>query len=172
MGEAAGSSDGRGATVRRSGGFARVAGECRLHLFPLRGVGMSLASIALPALRSLMAMALAFAVVVLVTQGGGELGDFAGFPGGGEPRLAFDLCCVFVAGLAGAWVAVRLAPCAPRAHAAAFFAAMLAVAVLGVLQLGDDWPRWFSAGVVLGVPLQVGLGAWWALRRRGRARMR
>ena len=125
---------------------------------------MSSGRLVVPALRSVLAMAAGFVVVALVNQGGGELGDLIGFAGGGERRLAWDLGWVFIAGMLAAWVAVRLAPCARRAHAAVFFAAMLAVAAWAVAQMGDDWPRWFSAGVVLAVPLQVGLGACWALR--------
>jgi len=116
------------------------------------------------AMRSLLAMALGFVVVVLVNQGGGELADLAGFPWGGERRLAWDLAWVFIAGVLAAWVVTRLAPGASRAHAAVFFMLMLVVAAVAVMQLGGDWPRWFSAGILLTLPLQMWLGAWWALR--------
>jgi ABC-type multidrug transport system permease subunit len=128
-------------------------------------VGMSLKLVSLLALRSLLAMALAFAVVVLVNLGGGELADATGFPNGGEARLAWDLGWVFLAGVLAAWAVVKLAPCAPRAHAAVFFVLMLAVAALAVAQFGGDWPRWFSVGI-LAVPLQVGLGTGRGLRAR------
>lgn len=118
------------------------------------------------ALRSLFALVSAFVVVVLINLGGGELADKTGFPDGGEARLAWDLGGVFIAGVFAAWMAVKLAPRAPRAHAAVFFVLVLAVAVSAVIQLGGDWPRWFSAGILLAVPLQVGLGAGWALRGR------
>ena len=127
---------------------------------------MSPRNIVLLALRSLLAMALAFAMLVLVNQAGGELADLTGFPAGGGHRLAWDLACVFVSGVLAAWGVVKFAPCAPRMHAGVFFALMLVVAVLAVMQLGDDWPRWFSAGILLGLPLQVWLGARWALRGR------
>lgn len=131
---------------------------------------MSLATAVVSALRSLLAVALAFAAVVLVSQGGGELAQLAGFPAGGGPRLAWDLGWVFVAGVLAAWIAARLAPRAPRMHVLAWLAPMLAAAVYAVVQLGDGWPRWFSAGVVLGLPLQAWLGARWALRARRRDR--
>lgn len=124
---------------------------------------MSPANMVVPALRSLLAMVLAFAVVALVNQGGGELAELAGFPGGGEPRLAWDLGWVFVAGVLAAWVVAKLAPRAPRMHAVVFFVLMLTIVVYAVAQLGGDWPRWFSAGIVLTLPLQVWLGARWAL---------
>jgi hypothetical protein len=120
------------------------------------------------ALRSLLTMGLAFAVVVLVNLGGGALADTTGFPKGGEARLAWDLGWVFIAGVFAAWLVVKLAPCAPRVHAVVFFALMLVVAAVAVFQLGGDWPRWFSVGILLAVPLQVGLGAGWALRERKR----
>lgn len=121
------------------------------------------------ALRSLLTMTLAFVVVVLVNLAGGGLADASGFPEGGEARLAWDLAWVFLAGMFAAWLVVKLAPCAPRMHAVAFFALMLAVAVLAVIRIDGDWPRWFSAGILLAVPLQVGLGAGWVMRDRKHA---
>lgn len=130
---------------------------------------MSLRSGFPTALRSLLALVSAFIVVALVNLGGGELADATGFPEGAEARLAWDLAWVFLAGMPAAWLAVKLAPCAPRMHAVAFFALMLAVAVLAVIRINGDWPRWFSTGILLAVPLQVGLGAGWAMRDRKRA---
>lgn len=118
------------------------------------------------ALRSLFAMSSALALVVLITLGGGELADATGFPRGGEARLAWDLGWVFLAGMFAAWMVVKLAPRAPRMHAVVFFALMSGVALLAVIRLGDDWPCWFSAGILLAVPLQVGLGAGWVLREK------
>lgn len=121
------------------------------------------------ALRSLLAMTQAFAAVALVNLGGGELADATGFPQAGQARLAWDLGWVFLAGMSAAWLVAKLAPCAPRMHAFAFFALMLAVAVWAVIRIDGGWPRWFSAGLLLAVPLQVGLGAGWAVRGRKRA---
>lgn len=130
---------------------------------------MSLKRVSPLALRSLLAMTLGFAVVVLVNQGGGELADASGFPPGGEARLAWDLGWVFLAGMFAAWVVAKLAPCARRMHALVFFALMLGLAVLAVIRLGDGWPGWFSAGILLAVPLQVGLAAVLAVRGRKHA---
>lgn len=107
-------------------------------------------------------------VLPLVNLAGGALADLTGFPAAGEGRLAWDLGWVFVAGSLAAWAVARLAPRAARTHAAAFFALMLTVSVLAVARLGEDWPRWFSAGILIALPLQVGLGTWWALRGRER----
>ncbi|HEX7802674.1 MAG TPA: hypothetical protein VF471_07960 [Pseudoxanthomonas sp.] len=120
------------------------------------------------ALRSLLAIGAGLVVLPLVNLAGGALADLTGFPAAGEGRLAWDLGWLFTAGSLAAWTVARLAPRAARAHAAALFALMLVVSVLAVAQLGEDWPRWFSAGVLIALPLQVGLGTWWALRSRGR----
>jgi hypothetical protein len=118
------------------------------------------------ALRSLLAMASALAVLLLVNLAGGALADRTGSPAAGEARLAWDLGWFFVAGSLAAWTVAKLAPRAPRLHVAAFFA--LVTGVLAVVRLGDDWPHWFSAGILIGLPLQAGLGGWWALRDRKR----
>jgi hypothetical protein len=118
----------------------------------LHGIAVSLKSGFPIALRSLFALVSAFVVAVLVNLGGGELADTTGFPDGGEARLAWDLGWVFIAGVFATLLVVKLA-----------------VAALAVIQLGGDWPRWFSAGILLAVPLQVGLGAGWALRGSKRA---
>lgn len=123
---------------------------------------MPLYNAVLPALRSLLAFALACAVVVAVNWAGGGLADLLRLPQGAR-HLAWDLGWVWIAGIAAAWLVATLAPRAPRAHAAAWGALMLAVAVAAVLEVGD-WPAWFDAGVVLGAPLQAWLGARLALR--------
>lgn len=116
------------------------------------------------AVRSLLALLLAFAVAVLANWAGGELADATGFPSGNDTRLAWDLAWVCIGGVLAAWSVVKLAPAAPRAHAGVLFALALAIHVAAVAQLGEDWPRWFSAGLLLALPLQILLGAWWALR--------
>lgn len=121
------------------------------------------------ATRSLLALAAAFAVFALANVAGGELADRTGFPEGNDARLGWDLAWVFIAGVVAAGTAVKLAPRAPRAHAVALFLLMLAICVLAVWQLGGDWPRWFSAGLLLTLPLQAWLGARLATRGDGRA---
>lgn len=69
------------------------------------------------ALRSVLALVLALAMVVLANLGGGGLADATGFPRAGEARLAWDLCWFFLAGLFAAWIVAKLAPRAPRSHA-------------------------------------------------------
>jgi hypothetical protein len=123
------------------------------------------------ALRTLLAMLAAFAVVEVINMGGSRLGDVLEVPGS-EVRLAWDLAWVFIAGLLATFAVVLLAPAAPGAHALAFFVLALVVDVVAVVLLGQDWPRWFSAGLLLSLPLQVWLGWRLALRVRGVYRRR
>ncbi len=117
------------------------------------------------ALRSCVAFVLALAAVPLVNAAGGQLGDAIGLASGGDGRLSWDLAWVLVAGVAANWLVTKLAPCALRLHAVVLFVAMLAIHVQAVRMLGNDWPRWFSAGLLLCPPLQTWLGAGWALRQ-------
>jgi len=130
---------------------------------------MSLTRVPLLVLHSLLAIALAFPVLSLANLAGGALADLTGFPDAGEGRLVWDLGWVFIAGVLAAWTVARLAPRAPRLHAAVFFVLMLVISVVAVARLGGDWPRWFSTGILVTLPLQVWLGAWLGLRGRKRA---
>lgn len=134
----------------------------REHTLGYMGMGNTVVT----ALRSLLALALALGAVVAVNWIGAALGDVLGIAQG-KARLAWDLFWVFCAGTAAAWVMVRLAPRAPVAHAWAFFAIALVIDAVGVAQMWDAWPLWFSLGVLLTLPLQVWLGASLALRSRG-----
>jgi len=129
---------------------------------------MTLARRLVLALRSLLAMVLAFAAVYAVNMAGAGVAELTRFPWGGERRLLWDLGWVFVAGVAATVVAVGLAPAAPRVHAVAFFVLALAIDVAAVAQFGGDWPVWFSAGILSSLPLQVWLGASLVLRRGAR----
>lgn len=131
---------------------------------------MALKRAAWIALRSLLALVLAVATMVLANHAGGAFADLTGFPQGNASRLAWDLGCFFVAGAVATGVCAGLAPRAPRAHALVFIALLLVVIVLGVARLGSDWPRWFSAGLLLGLPLQAWLGLRGAARATARLR--
>jgi hypothetical protein len=123
-------------------------------------------TLAIP-LRSLLALALAVLAIPAVNLAGGWLSTrlFA-LPRGGDLRLAVDLFWVFMAGLAGTWLMVRVAAVAKTAHAWALFALYLAVDLMAAQAGWDDYPRWFTFGVLLTLPLQVWLGWWLAWGRR------
>jgi hypothetical protein len=123
------------------------------------------------AFRALLALLAGFAAMFAINLAGSALATALGFPAGGSPRLGWDLLCVVLSGIAGAWTAVRLAPCMPRLHALAFFLLVLLMDGYAVAELGADFPAWFSAGLLLTLPFQVWLGARLALLpgRRGTA---
>lgn len=124
----------------------------------------------LSALRSLLGFALACVALVAVNLAGGWLGDVLRLPQG-TVHLAWDLGWVWIAGVLAAWLVARLAPRALRMHVSVWAVLLLGVAIAATWQVGD-WPRWFVAGIVLGVPLQAWLGAWLALRRRRSGQVR
>ena len=120
------------------------------------------------ALRVLLAVLAGLAVMFALNLAGSAVASALGFSAGGTARLGWDLLCVVLSGIAGTWAAVRLAPCAPRLHALAFFLLVLLMDGYAVAALGADFPEWFSAGLLLTLPLQVWAGARLALSRRHR----
>ena len=125
---------------------------------------MSIQRTIVSVLRSLLAFVSACVVLVLANLAGGWLGDLLRLAQG-TGHLAWDLGWVWIAGILAAWLVARLAPRAPRAHVMAWALLVLGVALAATWQVGD-WPAWFAAGIVLGVPLQAWLGAWPVLRQR------
>jgi hypothetical protein len=123
------------------------------------------------ALRALLAVLAGLAAMSAIHLAGSGLATASGFPAGGPSRLGWDLLWVVLSGIAGAWVVVWLAPCAPRRHALGFFLLVLLMDGYAVAELGADFPLWFSAGLLLTLPVQVWLGMRLALRtQRHRAR--
>jgi hypothetical protein len=117
-------------------------------------------------LRSVSALALAIAAILLVNLAGGELAVLLTLPPGGDARLVYDLLWVFLAGLVGSALMVRVAAVAKTAHAWAIFAIYLAPDAYVTVIAWNDFPRWFSLGCLLSLPLQVWLGWWLAWGRR------
>gem|GEM_PF-6985492 len=93
--------------------------------------------------------------------------DPDGMPLTAEAQGAF-LPILFLAGMAGAFVVVLVAPRAPVGHALVFGALAVVSDLAVVAEYGGIWPIWFSALVVLCVPPQVWLGAVLGLRARRR----
>ncbi|MBO9717387.1 MAG: hypothetical protein J7507_11420 [Pseudoxanthomonas sp.] len=116
--------------------------------------------------RALLAVLAGLAGMFAANLAGSALATALRLPAGGSPRLGWDLSWIVLSGIAGAWLVVRLAPCAPRRHALAFFLLVLLMDGYAVAKLGADFPPWFSAGLLLTLPLQVWLGTRLALRRR------
>ena len=116
-------------------------------------------------LRSAAALALALAAIPVVNLAGGELAALLDQPRGGDARLGYDLLWVFLAGLMGAALMVRVAAVAKTAHAWAIFAIYLVLDVSVTVAAWNDFPRWFTLACLLTLPLQVWLGWWMAVRR-------
>jgi hypothetical protein len=116
-------------------------------------------------LHSLLAMAAAAAVLVLVNLAGGEVARWLGLAPGGNARLGWDLAWTIAGGIAAIATAARCAAAAARGHALACLGLLGLATVYAVVQLGGDFPRWFNAGLVLSLPLQGWLGMRWGVRR-------
>jgi hypothetical protein len=126
-------------------------------------------------LQSLLALVLGFAAVsgvnvmagrVLTVLLPGSL-DTQGLPLTAQAQGAY-LPILFLAGMAGAFVVVLVAPRAPVVHAVVFGVLALVADIGIVAEYREIWPLWFSALVVLTVPPQVWLGAVLGLRARRR----
>ena len=125
------------------------------------------------ALRSLLALVLAIVAIPSVNFAGGWLSAHVfGLPSGGALRLAVDLSWVSIAVVIATWLMVRVAAVAKTAHAWVLFALCVVAHAYGTITMGDDFPRWFVAGFVGLLPLQVWLGWWLAWGRDARARPR
>jgi hypothetical protein len=127
----------------------------------------------LPLLQSLLAIALGVIAVMIVNLPAASIIESL-FPGSLDPdgmpltagaQGAF-LPILFLAGIAGAFVVVLVAPRAPVGHAVVFGVLALVADIAIVTQYRGIWPLWFSALVVLTVPPQIWLGAMLGLRAR------
>lgn len=125
--------------------------------------------------RSLVAVVVGFAVVVLVNFVGGLLLEslfLEARTAGGVPLTApaqgADLVMLFLAGLAGAFVVVLMAPRAPWVHALVFGLISFAVDFLTVVDVLAGMPLWYKVILLVSLPVQVWLGAKLALVLRAR----
>lgn len=119
-------------------------------------------------LRSALALAAATVALVLVNAGGSRVSGAIPAFAAGDARLAADLAWLWLGGLAAAWLAAALAPVAKGLHVLVLFAAVGVVAIRWALGAWGDFPAWFTIGVLAGLPLQAGAGAWLErTRRRG-----
>jgi hypothetical protein len=126
-------------------------------------------------LQSVLAIALGVIAVMIVNMPAASIVEGL-FPGSLDPdglpltapAQALFLPILFLAGVAGAFVVVLVAPRAPVVHALVFGLLALAGDIAIVAEYAGIWPLWFSALVVLIVPPQVWLGAVLGMRARRR----
>lgn len=109
-------------------------------------------------LRSVAAVGLAVTCLVAIPWGSGVLAGGLSLPAGGEPRLAWDLAVVFLAGTVAFAVLTRLAPTAPGAHAVAGFVLLAGITGWAAWSMGQDFPAWFTGGLLLALPMLAWLG--------------
>jgi len=129
----------------------------------------------LPLLQSVLAIALGVVAVMIVNLPAASIVE-ALFPGSLDadglpltaPAQALFLPILFLAGVAGAFVVVLVAPRAPIGHAVVFGLLALVGDIAVVVEYAAIWPLWFAAPVVLTVPPQIWLGALIGLRARRR----
>ncbi len=117
-------------------------------------------------LRTLLAFAWAGLALYAVNLLGAVLAGLLGFSAGGNLRLGWDLGWFLLAcGIAG-WGVARWSPRAPKRHVGVLLLLLLLAWGYAVWQLGTDWPLWFSAGLLVGLPLSLVWGMRRALARR------
>ncbi len=121
---------------------------------------------ALIAVRSLLAFLWAGFAIYAVNLLGAVLAAMPGLHAGGSLRLGWDLGWFLLACGIAAWGVARWSPRAPRRHVTVLLGLLLLAWAYAVWQAGTDWPRWFNAGLLAGMPVAVVLGMRLALRRR------
>jgi hypothetical protein len=136
---------------------------------------MKMLKLSLTALQSGLALLAGFTAVVLVNMAAARMLD-AVLPGSlnaeGLPLTPLAqglyLPVLFLAGMAGAFLVVFVAPRAPVAHGLIFGGLALLGDVIVVRDHAATWAVWFSVLVVATVPLQVWLGVVFGLKARRR----
>lgn len=125
-------------------------------------------------MRALATMAVLVAGVACMptlNHAGGMLAAALGLPVGGHARLAWDLGWLLLSVFAAVWLPARWSPLWPRGFALGLSLMLVAGACWAAFGMGADFPHWFVAGVLIGVPLVASAAL--ALARRGlRARDR
>ncbi|KFN48113.1 hypothetical protein N787_06645 [Arenimonas metalli CF5-1] len=97
---------------------------------------------------------------------GGALADVMRLPAGGTLRLAWDLGWLLLSAFVAVWLPARGSPLWPRALALALAGLWIAAAVWAAWNLESDFPTWFVAAVLIGVPIAASAAV--AVGARGR----
>lgn len=117
-------------------------------------------------LACLLVVAGAFTALLGLNALGGWLAQSLALPRGGNARLAWDLGWVAASSIAALWLVARWAPVAQRVLAWLVWAALAIAVVWGVVTLGEDFPGWFLAALLLMLPALFGLVIWLTRRPR------
>lgn len=119
-------------------------------------------------LKTLVIVVAALASVPLLNELGGALAVVLGLPSGGNARLAWDLGWLLVSAFVAVWLPARWSPRWPRGLAVGLASLWIGAAAWAAWNMGSDFPAWFVAAVLIGVPVVAGAAAW--LGASGRTR--
>lgn len=107
-------------------------------------------------LKTLLIVAAALACVPVLNPLGGALAAQLRLPSGGTARLSWDLGWLLLSAFATVWLPARWSPLWPRGLAVCLAGLLIAAAAWAAWNLGSEFPRWFVAGVLVGVPMVAG----------------
>lgn len=113
-------------------------------------------------------VAAALACVPVLNALGGALAGALSLPSGGTARLAWDLGWLLLSAFMTVWLPARWSPHWPRGLAVGLAGLWIGAAAWAAWNMGSDFPAWFIAVVLIGVPLVAGAAAWLGASRRTR----
>ena len=125
---------------------------------------MSRLSTAKTVVLSVLSVVVALFVLGMVSGAGGWIAPWLGL-GDGQLRLAWDLAWTILGGVAATAFAARYAPAWPYLHGGGVWVLIAAASAYAAWDLGNDFPFWFVATLLVSLPVQA-LGIWIGARYR------
>lgn len=125
---------------------------------------MSRLSTAKTVVLSVLSVVVALFVLGMVSGAGGWIAPWLGL-GDGQLRLAWDLAWTILGGVAATAFAARYAPAWPYLHGGVVWVLIAAASAYAAWDLGNDFPFWFVATLLVSLPVQA-LGIWIGARYR------
>jgi hypothetical protein len=115
-----------------------------------------------------LVVAFALACVPVINAVGGALASVLRLPSGGTARLAWDLGWLLLSAFMAVWLPARWSPLWPRGLAICLAGLWIGAAAWAAWNMGSDFPTWFVAAVLVGVPIVAGAAVWIGGSRRTR----
>ncbi|WP_290890022.1 hypothetical protein [Arenimonas sp.] len=119
-------------------------------------------------LKTLLIVVAALACVPVLNLLGGAVAGALGLPSGGAVRLAWDLGWLLLSAFVTVWLPARWSPHWPRGLAVGLAGFWIGAAAWAAWNMGSDFPAWFIAAVLIGLPVVAGAAAWLGGSRRTR----